>query len=383
MSYGQTRQTWNFLARHISSMFTDGEMKQIRKRTPSLLWNMEEALLCSGVLNGVLQGTMESQGYHRILERNVQVMCRSWVLQQDNDPKHTSKTPRNDSEETLAVLKWPSMSPDLNPIEHLWKELKPAVWKRHPSYLRQLEQCAHEEWTRIPAERCRSLSDRLFSTNKNKLLLLLLMMMMMMMVLKTLLWIFILLGLLSESAELWRLHHGVSYLFSEAEGSCAEAQKFCRQKHSEVATMTNANKDWIASQAEGRKLWINMEGIVTGPPSMTVQQCPEKEGSNPTQLNSSEKRDWMCERRREETANIPQRFIRAAASDGDDDEHSNEYSEGVTAEFEEYDYVDYYNSTVLIDFPPSTAASVLSVKTYVIAASVVSLLYPLGRLSTL
>ncbi|KAI4883445.1 hypothetical protein NFI96_024505, partial [Prochilodus magdalenae] len=107
--------------------------------------------------------------------------------------------------------------------------------------------------------------------SKTKLLLLLLMMMMM--VLKTLLWIFMLLGLLSESAELWRLHHGVSYLFSEAEGSCAEAQKFCRQKHSEVATMTNANKDWIASQAEGRKLWLNMAGKGYG---ATAKQLGEK-----------------------------------------------------------------------------------------------------------
>ena len=41
------------------------------------------------------------------------------------------------------------MSPDLNPIEHLWKELKHAVWRRHPSNLRQLEQFAHKEWANV------------------------------------------------------------------------------------------------------------------------------------------------------------------------------------------------------------------------------------------
>ncbi|KAI4887409.1 hypothetical protein NFI96_008138 [Prochilodus magdalenae] len=104
---------------------------------------------------------MKSQDYPGILERNglpsvrkLGLSRRSWVLQQDNEPKHTSKN----TQEWLrgkhwTILKWPSMSPDLNPIEHVWKQLR-------PSNLRQLEQFAHEEWAKIPAERCRSLIDR-------------------------------------------------------------------------------------------------------------------------------------------------------------------------------------------------------------------------------
>ena len=90
--------------------------------------------------------------------RKLGLSHRSWVLQQDNEPKHTAKN----TQEWLrtkhwTILKWPSMIPDLNPVEHLWKELKHAVWRRQPSNLRQLEQFAHEEWANIPVDRCRSL----------------------------------------------------------------------------------------------------------------------------------------------------------------------------------------------------------------------------------
>uniref|UniRef100_A0A0E9QMW4 Tc1-like transposase DDE domain-containing protein n=1 Tax=Anguilla anguilla TaxID=7936 RepID=A0A0E9QMW4_ANGAN len=49
------------------------------------------------------------------------------------------------------------MSPDLNPTEHLWKELKLAVGRRHPSNLRKLEQFVQEERAKLPVEKCRNL----------------------------------------------------------------------------------------------------------------------------------------------------------------------------------------------------------------------------------
>ena len=39
----------------------------------------------------------------------------------------------------IKVLEWPSKSPDLNPIDHLWKDLKIAVQKRSPSNLKEFE----------------------------------------------------------------------------------------------------------------------------------------------------------------------------------------------------------------------------------------------------
>uniref|UniRef100_A0A8C2L0A5 Transposase n=1 Tax=Cyprinus carpio TaxID=7962 RepID=A0A8C2L0A5_CYPCA len=61
----------------------------------------------------VINGTMNSAVYQKILKENVRPsVCdlklkRTWVLQQDNDPKHTSKSTSE------------CQSPDLNPIEML------------------------------------------------------------------------------------------------------------------------------------------------------------------------------------------------------------------------------------------------------------------------
>ena len=57
----------------------------------------------------------------------------------------------------VNVLKWPSQSPDLNPIENLWQDLKIAVHRRSPSNLTELQLFCQEEWTNISISRCAKL----------------------------------------------------------------------------------------------------------------------------------------------------------------------------------------------------------------------------------
>ena len=111
-----------------------------------------------------VDGIMNSLKYQDILQRTVMPsvkklkLGRQWTFQQDNDPKHTSKSTKEWlQKKSWRVLDWPSQSPDLNPIENLWWDLKKAVAARRPKNLGDLETIAHEEWAKIPTHRCQSL----------------------------------------------------------------------------------------------------------------------------------------------------------------------------------------------------------------------------------
>ncbi|KAK3534100.1 hypothetical protein QTP86_002207 [Hemibagrus guttatus] len=121
----------------------------------------------------VINGTMNSAVYQKILKENVRPsVCdlklkRTWVLQQDNDPKHTSKsTSEWLKKNKMKTLEWPSQSPDLNLIEMLWHDLKKVAHARKPSNVAELQQFCKDEWAKIPPQRC----NRLIASYRKRLI---------------------------------------------------------------------------------------------------------------------------------------------------------------------------------------------------------------------
>jgi hypothetical protein len=81
-----------------------------------------------------------------------------WSLLHDNDKKFTSGAVTDWLlEKGVQVLEWAPYSPDLNPIEHVWAELKRMVEIENPDGLDELRAAIEKCWKAITADFCAKL----------------------------------------------------------------------------------------------------------------------------------------------------------------------------------------------------------------------------------
>lgn len=81
-------------------------------------------------------------------------------LVQDNDPKHTAlSTKQWLASNNIRALPWPSCSPDLNPIEHVWNYVDDRIREREilPTNLAELLLAIQDEWYKVSLDYIRSL----------------------------------------------------------------------------------------------------------------------------------------------------------------------------------------------------------------------------------
>lgn len=79
----------------------------------------------------------------------------AFLFMHDNARPHTAEIVQNYLNEVgVRVLPWPAKSPDMNPIEHMWDELKRRIRARipAPTTLQELTRTAQEEWENIPQD---------------------------------------------------------------------------------------------------------------------------------------------------------------------------------------------------------------------------------------
>ena len=83
-------------------------------------------------------------------------------VMEDGAPIHRCKTAKAfRSSVKMDVFEHPAQSPDMNPIEHLWYQLKRKInhRERRPHNVKELKRALLEEWEKIDQDLINSLID--------------------------------------------------------------------------------------------------------------------------------------------------------------------------------------------------------------------------------
>lgn len=105
------------------------------------------------------RNSLNAVGYIQVLEQHllpiVPLIGDGCIFMQDNARPHVARIVTDYLDEHgIERLPWPAISPDMNPIEHLWDQLGRRIRSRNPvpDNLEELSAALIEEWNNIPQE---------------------------------------------------------------------------------------------------------------------------------------------------------------------------------------------------------------------------------------
>lgn len=101
-----------------------------------------------------IKGILDATKYKQLLIHHAKPSAmqlfgknNNYIFQHDNDPKHTAKIVTNYlSNKKWETMDWPAQSPDLNPIENLWADIKRRTKDRKPQNEKELFEIMKKAW---------------------------------------------------------------------------------------------------------------------------------------------------------------------------------------------------------------------------------------------
>ena len=108
--------------------------------------------------------TMNAKVYKEVLKKELLPFVRTheidYFLQSYGAPCHTAKSVKKWLEDSgvNVIGPWPGSSPDLNPIENLWVNMKMKVAEQNPTSFENLKSIVEKVWLETPIEYCKKTS---------------------------------------------------------------------------------------------------------------------------------------------------------------------------------------------------------------------------------
>ena len=146
-----------WLSRGRIKMWTKSDTKRTApttKHTPKI--NVWAGFSSMGTFPlSIFTDNMNSQMFITILEGHLLTQAEvfhqnEWRLVMDNDPKHTSKVVKQFLSQNIPNhLPWPSQSPDLNPIENVFRWVTQELIKLAPRTISELREKLEIVWSNI------------------------------------------------------------------------------------------------------------------------------------------------------------------------------------------------------------------------------------------